>query len=128
MGCDIHSIIEQKIKGSDMWVIAAEIYIPRDYQLFTVLANVRNEYKYTKKLKVIADPKGLPDEFSYRFEKMLAEWEGDGHSHSWLTFRELEKYNDKDIILKKHLFYIFMTMASHCYGKKNIRIVFFFDN
>ena len=41
----------------------------------------------------IDDPRGLPDDISPLVRKEAEHWEGDGHSHSYFTLKELKEYN-----------------------------------
>lgn len=62
----------------------------RNYMLFSVLADVRN---YSDRVKPIDLPRGLPDDVSLEV-KRKSDYDGvDGHSHSWLTLRELLDYD-----------------------------------
>jgi len=58
----------------------------RNYDWFAILANVRN---YDNMLDTIAEPKGLPDNCSSETNSISERWGPDGHSHSWLTLKEL---------------------------------------
>jgi hypothetical protein len=65
------------------------IYDGRDYALFAILADVRNDGKR----KSITDyPKGLPGDCSEAVKRLALEWGDDGHSHSYLNLRELKEY------------------------------------
>lgn len=116
MGCDIH--IYTEVKRENKWVHAdyfrrnrykneqdkeeftvCEIYQGRNYRLFSVLANVRN---YEKLNKYISEPKGLPDNCSTFVKTLSDEWDTDGHSHSFLTLKELKDYK---FVLESGLLY-----------------------
>lgn len=67
-----------------------QIYTGRNYDLFAILANVRNGtgfagVKTGDGFNVIADPRGLPEDCDER----IREWSDWGHSHSWLTLAEI---------------------------------------
>jgi len=120
MGCDIHFHVEQR-EGAE-WVRAEAIepnpyhspervteypddpwyaatrracwYDGRNYNLFSVLANVRNGYGFAgcdtgDPLPVIHDPRGLPDDVTDEVAKESEDIGVDGHSHSWATVAEL---------------------------------------
>ena len=118
MGCDIHTFTEKKPsspatgtnkqvwrntdlfemngyydpndpdEGDEFSVI--EICGGRDYDLFSVLANVRNAGS-----EYICEPKGIPDDCCAYIRKQKERWDGDGHSHSWFTLHELKEYREK---------------------------------
>ena len=105
MGCDIHLYCEKYNEKDKKWISAdrlklneyygkyedenqysiVHLYDDRNYALFGVLAGVRNYYDN----ECISEPKGLPDDIC-EFVKNEAEyWDGDGHSHSYFTAKEL---------------------------------------
>ncbi len=74
------------------------IYAGRNYNLFSILANVRNGVGFAgcetgQGFVPIAMPKGLPDDVSPQIKIQSDGWGCDGHSHSWLTLRELLDYD-----------------------------------
>ncbi len=125
MGCDIHLAVEVRRDGQwhralppehvrSPWLVeyAAENpdnawaveharvvwYDSRNYNVFAVLANVRNDGF----IKPIAEPRGLPDDMSDEVARLDGEHPahdygshdvslGD-HSQSWLTLAELQAY------------------------------------
>ena len=106
MGCDIHGWAE--IKENDQWKLCdsvftdwrgnptSEFYDGRNYQLFSILANVRNSNKITP----ISLPKGMPYDYSAEYKKEIKDWGLDGHSHSYLTLKEIQEYPwDEDVTL-----------------------------
>ena len=126
MGCDIHATIERK--QYDWWLASAkDVDIDRNYSLFTMLADVRN-YDRERKPKnvVIALPRGTPEDKSFGHGDLIKEWEGDDHSHSWITFKELKNHKQK--FFKSQDFYKFMKVLAKKYGDTKVRLVFFFDN
>jgi hypothetical protein len=114
MGCDIHVFTEayntvdidkkawvnidrwklnrfydpKEPDGEDEYEIDA-LYSGRDYGLFSLLAGVRD---YTGKVVPISEPKGLPDDISARTQQEAERWGSDGHSHSYITLKELKDY------------------------------------
>lgn len=98
MGADIHLYIERKMPSGDwafMTSLDCVVYSKalwggkmdafgtafykvanRNYELFARLASVRGDGR---------DPQGLPDDVSEMVEMYANAWEGDGHSHSWLS-------------------------------------------
>lgn len=113
MGCDIHMYVEYK--KEEKWIHGdyfkpnpyfnknapdpyegeferIEIYGGRNYILFSVLAGVRD---YTNSRKPVAEPKGIPEDCSEYVLKDYRDWDCDGHTHSWLTLKELEEYQQQ---------------------------------
>lgn len=110
MGCDIHVYTEVKknVDGKTKWVCSdhfkknsyygtdeyekewdvCNIYDDRNYALFAILADVRN---YGDN-KPITEPKGLPKDCCQETKAEYERWDGDGHSHSWYTLKELIDY------------------------------------
>ena len=113
MGCDIHGVFQKKV--GDAWEdISSDYEQNRHYQLFAVLANVRNGYGFAgvrtgDAVEPISEPRGLPQDFEideksgvhlvkgssiltpWQRENYLDDlevWMGD-HSHSWLTADEM---------------------------------------
>lgn len=87
--------------GTDHW-----FYDGRNYDLFAMLADVRNGYGFAGMdtgdgFKPISQPKGIPDQSSSAYEKLVDMWDGDGHSHSYLTLKELLEYDWKGQTTKK---------------------------
>jgi hypothetical protein len=87
------------------------IYDGRNYDLFAILADVRNGRgfagSYTGEgFNPIADTKGVPDDMSDVLKEAYEYWEGDGHSHSWFTVKELTEYDweQKTVTLKSGLY------------------------
>lgn len=155
MGCDIHLYLEKKEFGYgkdadkfvwvslDKWTEMGEFgdiyldvdsedrfYRKRNYNLFCALAGVTshrlsNVPNYMK-------PKGIPADCSKLIYSAIKYWESDGHSHSYLTLKELKEfdwssYGDtcdefKNEVLKK------MELLKEELTDNDIRIVFFFDN
>jgi len=112
MGCDIHFFVEVrqkdgKWKSVDKWVkedgythvdYNEEYYGNRNYDLFAILANVRNGrgfagIKTGEGFNYIDEPRGIPSDVSPEVKECYHEWNGDGHSHSWFTLKELKAFN-----------------------------------
>jgi hypothetical protein len=113
MGCDIHLHVEKKVDGQwNRWERTEVVtwpsgyrtaenyygYSGRNYDLFGMLADVRNGRGFAgcdtgDGFKPISMPKGFPEDASYEVEKDKDCWEGDGHSHSYLTLSELLAYD-----------------------------------
>ena len=116
MGCDIHMFVEYKktFKDEQKWINGdyykrnphyekdsqwnnnefelIEFCGDRNYSLFSTLAGVRD---YSDKIIPVAEPKYLPPDISEFVNEHAKRWEGDAHTHSWLTLKELKQYNEK---------------------------------
>ena len=93
MGCDIHTHVE--IKKKNKWIHTDEVpeeFEGRNYSIFSVLAGVRSSFN----VKPISEPKGIPEDISKETKESIKEWDGDGHSHSYLTLRELDTFDLTD--------------------------------
>src|SRR5262249_46209472 len=118
MGCDIHFYVEKQVNGAwysaDKWapnedagdegepILALayknRFYSDRNYNLFGILANVRNGSGFAgcdtgDGFVPISEPRGIPDDVSKEVKAEADRWDGDGHSHSWLTVTELMAYD-----------------------------------
>lgn len=70
-------------------------YSGRNYDLFAVLADVRNGRGFAgvatgDAVQVIAEPKGVPDDASKKWLRYVERWGMDLHSISYFTLAELE--------------------------------------
>ena len=111
---------------------ADEIYTGRNYWLFYLLADVRYGPDWCEP----HEPRGVPADASYAYKKILERWEGDGHSHSYFTLKELlemssgpysgdelwEKMQSPDFLESIEI------MKKIDEDPNNVRCVFFFDN
>jgi hypothetical protein len=128
MGCDIHFFTETRNKDTGKWEKVGKIfdypyydpnreskideedgfewnpkytdsfYQSRNYDLFSILADVRNGYGFAgiktgMGFKPIAMPKGLPKDASREIKKLSKEYGADGHSHSYFTLDEIFAYD-----------------------------------
>jgi hypothetical protein len=117
MGCDIHSILEERVNGK--WGVAdanfptwrpgeftSEPFGNRSYSTFAFIADVRNYSKIP--LNFGEMPRGIPDDSPYSrtnakhteygfggypYDVYDTPWNGDNHSHSYLTLRELVDFD-----------------------------------
>lgn len=82
MGCDIHMHSEIKVNGK--WLHYDQPECDRNYDLFEKMAGVRGDDK-----EAIALPRGLPADITETTRFDSDHWNGDGHSHSWLSASEI---------------------------------------
>lgn len=85
MGCDIHAHSELKINGK--WHHMSELDIDRNYMLFTKMAGVRN---YDAEIP-ISEARGIPKDVSELTKFLCDDYGSDGHSHSWLSSKEIKE-------------------------------------
>jgi len=106
MGCDIHIVVERKWGGKWVGVRTDKGYTiggydsaecawrypdvgRRDYPFFARLAGVRGDGP---------DPLGIPGDASDLTLALTREWEGDGHSFSYLPLKEFaERWCAEDV-------------------------------
>lgn len=112
MGCDIHFYVETRgadglWKSVDTWVnddgyirvpYEKRFYDARNYDLFAILADVRNGYGFAgvktgDGFNIISKPRGLPADVSPEVRACSDQWDWDGHSHSWFTVAELKAFD-----------------------------------
>lgn len=90
MGCDIHAHME--IKWGGKWLYYGPLKIGRNYNLFSLLADVRNvsegEEGY---VRPITQPRGLPEDATDMTMLHYNSYMGDEHSPSWVTSKEYLK-------------------------------------
>ena len=109
MGCDIHTSVEKKltINGEEKWYNTdyfklnpyygdgkyederryqtIEVFGDRNYRAFSHLCGVRGNDHEPR----ISEPKGVPDDCSPQTKEEIARWGCDGHSHSYVTLKEV---------------------------------------
>src|SRR5712675_467439 len=73
-------------------------YSGRNYDLFGILADVRNGRGFAgiptgEGFNPISESKVLTDDVSEEVKKESDGWNGDGHSHSWFTLKELKDFD-----------------------------------
>lgn len=90
MGCDIHYVVEQKHAHRWIGVYASDVIVykkraqasERFYRFFTEIAGVRGESATQ------IEPRGMPGDASELALYMAQDWDGDGHTHSFLSVAE----------------------------------------
>lgn len=114
MGCDIHMYVEYKKNNSDKWesgdfyrenpyrdyedenddkYSVVELHGDRNYGLFSTLAGVRD---YTGMVVPVSEPKGFPEDACDFVNKEFEEQEGDAHTPSFLTLKEIREHQAKN--------------------------------
>jgi hypothetical protein len=134
MGCDIHAFVEVKI--GKKWFVYNHPDIVRDYDLFSKMAGVRGQAKPISLLR------GLPKDLSMIAQIANEHWGSDGHSHSWLTLKELGIVEDwyEKIAFENNYKTLFAPFG-YLFGNKfhkdsiskipeiqDVRMVFWFDS
>ena len=87
MGCDIHLHIEVKIGGK--WEHWGSPDVPRNYALFALMADVRNDGT----IKPICQPKGLPKDIHLLTKLDYNRAKSDYHGMSWFGVDEIIELN-----------------------------------
>lgn len=105
MGTDIYAMIEKRNKETMKWELQRigkdDIYfIPRNYSLFSILANVRNGYGFAgvdlgNGCIPISNPRGVPEDACEEYKNYVNLWGSEEHSHSFFTLAELLNYDWK---------------------------------
>lgn len=116
MGCDIHMYCEEltTLHGNKTWVnrdnwrlseyydlypdrepqyIVEELHGSRNYRMFSALCGVRAQYDNFPK---ISEPRGIPEDSCKVIKEECDQWGYDGHSHSYVTLREVRDYVSKN--------------------------------
>lgn len=137
MGCDIHEHVEYKSAESSNWQHFCQPHIWRNYDLFALLAGVRNY----DEIVPVAEPRGIPKDSS--FDTVMEytggmghnwreiEWvmDYDWHTPSWLTLTELKQVRQ---LLKRRSVeldgVIGMMEGLSNGGEVETRFIFWFDN
>lgn len=125
--------LEERWVSADEWEFydgywnvpySKKFYNGRNYYLFSILSGVRGD------VEPIAYRRGIPKDCSYGYLHMAKQWEGDAHSHSYFTLKELLEV-DWDSYDKEYLSEFMETiekMKSIDSDPQKVRCVFFFDN
>lgn len=124
MGTDIHLYVEYKKKKyngeeSKTWVsgdylmynpyyeadqeedweeeiVVKNLYGSRNYYLFDVLAGGRSG----NDADAIFPARGIPEDSCGLIKKQKERWDGDGHTYSWLTLKEMKDHQKNSTIIK----------------------------
>jgi hypothetical protein len=111
----------------DYWSVIRNkrFYGGRNYYLFGILAGVRYD-----RIEPISEPRGVPNDISEAYKEQLNQWEGDAHSKSYLTLKELldvdwSKYETEYI---SDFLTTIERMKEVDPDPEKVRCLFFFDN
>ena len=74
------------------------LYSSRNYDLFAILADVRNGRGFADVMtgygfNPISPPRGVPVDCCPEYSREVERWDGDGHSHSWLILEEILSFD-----------------------------------
>lgn len=127
MGCDIHTVIEEKVGDRWIGVVASDrmakrpIYAQRDYNFFGAIANVRvGGGKY---------PIGLPYDLSDLSWYLFSKYPTDHHSASHMSADEFCDIHHKvNPEMSRAEYGINDLMGLYGEEGAEFRIVFWFDN
>lgn len=134
MGCDIHAHIEYKELGDRYWHWCA-FHFGRNYLLFALMANVRNDFA-DGQVVFVAAPRGVPNDASYETISARKKLGSDGHSHSWLTLEEMCEVERRFKAIAGYGFPVTVSAAIAAMEalrgappfENDVRLVFWFDN
>lgn len=116
-------------------------YTQRNYVLFSVLANVRND---PPALPFIDELRGIPDDASGEIQECYERWGQDAHSETWLTLDEILNWEHWDDPVRDDIRPTMNTIKKQCKdfwqitvqqliklanGKpETVRCIYWFDN
>ena len=149
MGCDIHMYLEIR-DTKEKWVFMKKYNLERWYSMFALFnGHVRNDRSGIKSVtKTRSLPQGLSNGIRQEFYKGMGDWHSESYFDwdDWIHFKFLkqdihgEEYDFEDMMAKETMYnqryptYMYRDLikdlkgAAHAYGKKNARLVFWFDN
>lgn len=127
MGCDIHTVIEQKVDGRWIGVSASDrmkgrpIYAQRDYAFFGQIANVRERGAHY--------PRNLPRDVSELAWHLYMEAPTDHHSASHMPLDQFCEIHNQENPKDSRTEYAVEDLTG-IYSEKGemYRVVFWFDN
>jgi len=136
MGCDVHIHAEIKVQGR--WHHYDQPRANRNYLLFEKMAGVRGDES-----NAIAPPRGLPEDATFTTRFDCEHWGSDGHSHSWLSAKEIAELRDwwdkqgyewgrgdtwDQWLFGNHYSGFMRYPNDRPEGVEDVRLVFWFDN
>lgn len=77
----------------------------RNYDWFSILADVRNGYGFAgvmtgQAFKVIAEPRGVPYDATKEWKETVERWDNDMHSKSYLTLEDFDSFDWNQVTMK----------------------------
>jgi hypothetical protein len=138
MGCDLHLFVEVltvngwefvQPEGKPDSCLESDWFLWRNYNLFGRLAGVRRHDVPT----VLPENRGVPNDASPEYLKIVKGYGYDGHSNNWLTLNELTDYAwppDYEVAYFVRDFVEPLQRFADERGLSgdSVRAVFFFDN
>lgn len=106
MSTDLHLVAERR-EADGRWssvepADGSRLYDWCQVALFGVLAGVRNDdARAGEPYRPIAVPRGLPADVSEEMRQWADDYGSDGHSHSWLSVRELVDYDWQQVVVRR---------------------------
>jgi hypothetical protein len=128
---DIDTPVVYRWESCDDWYFEEgtwerfEIWSERNYDLFSFLADVRNDGS----IDPLDEPRGIPKDASESYLWACRAWDGGAHSHSWFLLEELLRYDiDFWINLHAESFYDSLLQIDRDGDGSEVRVCFFFDS
>lgn len=138
MGCDIHIVVERKLKLGSTWtgIMSTDVgrnrptIARRRYHLFSNLAGVRGSPEMDKGGQY---PNFIPEDVSKLSLEQMGRYGSDGHSHSFMSVDKFiqiwrNTVDDFEEARHKHLSYDLFGFDAEDFDKFQYRVVFWFDN
>jgi hypothetical protein len=106
------------------WHLSWDLYGERNYQMFALLADVRNGGL----IDPISEPRGIPDDASAGYLYKARQWDMDGHSHTYYTLQELLEVDWESYDFAEGFIEAINAMKEIDDDPNKVRCCMFFDN
>lgn len=112
-------------------------YTVRNYRLFSLLANVRNEGDDVPFVPIAPTNRGVPPDASVEYLRLVEQWGVDGHSHTWVTMEEVfdQTWHRRTFgattylsVIERFVALCWEVLMEHRVAPNDLRLVMFFDN